>query len=221
MLKKIRVWDLPTRIFHWALAFCIVGLVASGQVGGEAMQWHFRLGYAALTLILFRLVWGFVGGYWSRFSNFVVSPSTLLSYLRGVRSPEQDVGHNPLGALSVLALLFVPLAQVAAGLMSDDEIATSGPLASKVPGAWVSMATFMHTEVIKVVLIVLVLVHIGAILWYRFRKGKNLVGPMLSGDKELDSEFPNSRDTAGSRMFALATLLLCAFAVAALLRWAA
>jgi len=184
------------------------------------MQWHFRLGYATLTLILFRLLWGFVGGYWSRFGNFVVSPATLLSYVRGVRTPDQEVGHNPLGALSVLALLFVPLAQVVAGLMSDDEIATAGPLVSKVPGAWVSLATFMHTEVIKVVLIVLVLVHVGAILWYRYRKGNDLVSPMLSGDKEMDSDFPDSRDTAGPRLLALAILLLCASAVAALLRWA-
>jgi cytochrome b len=221
MQKKIRVWDLPTRIFHWGLVLCIVGLVASGEVGGEAMQWHFRFGYAALTLILFRLIWGFVGGYWSRFRNFVVSPSTLISYLRGIRTPDQEVGHNPLGALSVIALLLVPLAQVAAGLMSDDEIATAGPLVSKVPGAWVSLATYMHTEVIKVVLILLVLVHVAAILWYRFRRGKNLVKPMLSGDKVMDSDFPNSRDTSGSRLLALTTLLLCASAVAALLRWAA
>lgn len=184
------------------------------------MQWHFRLGYAALALILFRLLWGFIGGYWSRFGNFVVSPATLWSYLRGVRTTAQEVGHNPLGSLSVLALLFVPLAQVAAGLMSDDEIATAGPLVSKVPGAWVSVATFMHTEVIKVVLIVVVLVHIGAILWYRFRRGQNLVKPMLLGDKEMEGDFPSSRDTAGSRLLALAILLLCALAVVALLRWA-
>jgi cytochrome b len=221
MVHKVRVWDLPTRIFHWALAVCVVGLVVTGQIGGDAMQWHFRLGYAVLTLILFRLVWGFIGGYWSRFGNFLVSPGTLLSYLRGDRKPEQEVGHNPLGSFSVLGLLLIPLAQAAAGLMSDDEIATSGPLVSKVPGAWVSLATFMHTEVIKIILLVLVLLHVGAILWYRFRKGQNLVQPMLLGDKELDSAFPSSRDTAGTRLTALVILVLCALAVAALLRWAA
>ena len=185
------------------------------------MQWHFRLGYAVLTLILFRLAWGFVGGYWSRFRSFVVSPGTLVAYLRGARKPEHAVGHNPLGSLSVLALLLIPLAQVTAGLMSDDEIATAGPLVSKVPGAWVSLATFMHTEVIKIVLIVLVLLHVGAILWYRFRKNQNLVRPMLLGDKELDGEFQSSRDTVGTRLVALVILALCALAVAALLRWAA
>lgn len=220
MAKKIRVWDLPTRIFHWALVICIVGLVVTGQIGGNAMQWHFRLGYAVLTLILFRFVWGFFGGYWSRFSSFIVTPRTLVAYLRGQHKPGQGVGHNPLGALSVVALLLVPLAQVTAGLMSDDEIATAGPLASKVPGTWVSLATFMHTEVIKTILIVLVLVHVVAILWYRYRKNQNLVRPMVTGDKELDGDFPDSRDTAGTRVLALFVLVLCALAVAALLRWA-
>ncbi|MDE2419243.1 MAG: cytochrome b/b6 domain-containing protein [Burkholderiales bacterium] len=221
MIQKIRVWDLPTRLFHWALVACVMGLVITGNIGGEAMAWHFPLGYAVLTLILFRLVWGFIGGYWSRFRNFVVSPGTLVAYLRGARKPEHAVGHNPLGSLSVLALLLIPLAQVTAGLMSDDEIATAGPLVSKVPGAWVSLATFMHTEVIKIVLIVLVLLHVGAVLWYRFRKNQNLVRPMLLGDKELDGEFQSSRDTAGTRLIALVILALCALAVAALLRWAA
>lgn len=221
MAKKFRVWDLPTRLFHWALVACIVGLVITGEVGGDAMAWHFRLGYCVLTLIMFRLVWGFVGGRWSRFSHFLVSPATLVAYVRGRRSPEHAVGHNPLGAFSVLALLFVPLAQVIAGLMSDDEISVSGPLVSKVPGAWVSMATYLHTEVVKVALIALVVLHVSAILWYRFRKGQNLVTPMLKGDKELDGDFPASQDTTGTRLMALAVLVLCAGAVAALLRWAA
>lgn len=219
-MGKIRVWDLPTRIFHWALVVCVVGLVVTGEISGSAMVWHFWLGYSVLTLLLFRVVWGFVGGYWSRFSSFVVSPITVWAYLRGDRQPVHSVGHNPLGALSVLALLFATLAQVAAGLISDDEIATAGPLVSKVPGAWVSIATYLHTEVTKVVLIVLVLLHVSAILWYRFRKGQNLVQPMVTGDKELEGNFVASRDTMGTRLLALSTLVVCSVAVVALLRWA-
>jgi len=219
-MKIVRVWDLPTRIFHWALVVCVVGLVITGEISGTAMVWHFRLGYAVLTLLLFRLVWGFVGGYWSRFGSFVVSPGTVWAYIRGHGLPAQAVGHNPLGALSVLALLFGTLAQVAAGLMSDDEIATAGPLASKVPGAWVSIATYLHTEVTKTILIVLVLLHLAAILWYRFKKGQNLVLPMVTGDKELEGNFVASRDTVGTRLLALCTLAICGMAVAALLRWA-
>jgi cytochrome b len=184
------------------------------------MVWHFRLGYAVLTLLLFRLVWGLVGGHWSRFATFIPSPRTLLAYLRGQSQPAHTVGHNPLGALSVLALLGFALLQVAAGLMSDDEIAVSGPLVSKVPGEWVSMATFVHTEVIKVVLIVLVALHVLAIVFYKVKKSENLVRPMILGDKEVSTLQQSSNDTITSRFFALGVLLLCAMAVWLLLRWA-
>ncbi len=220
-MHKVRVWDLPTRVFHWALVLCVVGLVISGNVGGEAMAWHFRLGYSAFTLLLFRLVWGVVGGHWSRFSTFVSSPATVWRYLRGIRTPLQSVGHNPLGALSVLGLLFVSFAQVIAGLMSDDEISNSGPLAVKVPSAWVSLASAMHTEVTKVLLIFLVVLHVAAILWYRFKKQENLVKPMITGDKHLPMDCVSARDTTGSRLFALAILILCGSFVASMLRWAA
>lgn len=220
-METVRVWDLPTRIFHWALVICIVGLVVTGNIAGSAMVWHFRLGYAVLTLVLFRLVWGFTGGHWSRFSSFVTSPRTVWAYVQGHRTPEQAVGHNPLGALSVLALLLVTLAQAFAGLMSDDEIATAGPLVTQVPGHWVSVATYLHTHVTKVILIVLVALHVAAILWYRFKKGQNLVQPMVTGDKRLQGHFVTSRDTWLTRLGALVALVLCGGAVAALLRWAA
>jgi len=96
-MSKVRIWDLPTRVFHWALVACIVGLVVTGQIGGTAMAWHFRLGYVVLSLLLFRLVWGFVGGHWSRFAVFVRSPATIAAYLRGHKTPEMEAGHNPLG----------------------------------------------------------------------------------------------------------------------------
>lgn len=220
-MKKVRVWDLPTRLFHWSLAACIVGLVITANVGGDAMVWHFRLGYCVLTLILFRLVWGMVGGHWSRFSTFVRGPSAIIAYLKGHTKAEQAVGHNPLGALSVLALLFASFAQAAVGLMSDDEIAAAGPLVNKIPGAWVSVATFVHTEVTKVILILLVILHIAAILWYRFKKNENLIRPMIVGDKTLPDDTRASHDTLASRTVAAVILLLCAGVVNLLLRWAA
>ena len=102
---RTRVWDLPTRLFHWLLAVTVTGVLATGLLG--VMEWHFRLGYAVLALLVFRIVWGLVGGRWSRFAAFVYSPSRLLGYLRGVAHPEDGVGHNPLGALSVFGLLAV------------------------------------------------------------------------------------------------------------------
>ena len=217
---KIRVWDLPTRLFHWGTAACFVGLVVSGEVAGEAMVWHFRLGYLLLALVLFRILWGVLGGHWSRFTSFVRGPSEIWRYVRGIESTGVTAGHNPLGSLSVLAILFFSLLQVTAGLMSDDEVFTSGPLAAKVPAAWVQMATFFHTQIGKLVLIGLVVLHLGAIAWYRFRKGQDLVRPMLAGDKELPPGTRESRDDLASRGLALVLLALCAAAVAGLLRWA-
>lgn len=221
MLKKVRVWDLPTRLFHWSLATCVLGLVITANVGGNAMVWHFRLGYGVLSLVLFRLVWGMVGGHWSRFSTFVPTPSSLLRYVKGTKDASHSVGHNPLGGLSVAALLFFCFAQAAAGLMSDDEIAAAGPLVSKIPAAWVSIATFVHTEVTKVVLIALVFLHIAAILWYRLKKGENLITPMLVGDKLLPESTTASRDSFASRALAGIVFVLCIGAVNVMLRWAA
>lgn len=220
MTHQVRVWDLPTRIFHWTLAVCVISLVVTGQIGGSAMDWHFRFGYAVLTLLLFRLAWGLVGGHWSRFSSFLYAPSTLLRYLRGQGGPELSTGHNPLGAGSVFALLFFLLVQVATGLISDDEIASSGPLTSLVPSTWVSQATWYHHSVGKLVLIVLVTLHVAAILFYLLRKRQNLVRPMLLGDKEVEQALPSSRDDARTRLLAIVLLAVCAGLVSLLLKLA-
>lgn len=220
MTYRIRVWDLPTRIFHWALVVCVVALVVTAQIGGAAMDWHFRLGYVVLTLLLFRLGWGLVGGHWSRFSTFLYAPSTLLRYLRGQGGPELSTGHNPLGAGSVFALLLFLLAQVATGLISDDEIATSGPLTSLVSSAWVSQATWYHRDVGKLALIVLVILHVTAILFYLWRKRVNLIRPMLTGDKEAAQRVPASRDDARTRLLAVVLLAICASLVGLLLKLA-
>lgn len=221
MPYKVRVWDLPTRVFHWSLVVCVIGLFVSGQIGGDAMDWHFRLGYATLTLLLFRLVWGLVGGYWSRFSSMHHPTSRLIHHLRGRASIEYAIGHNPLGALSVFAMLFFLLLQAGTGLISDDEIATSGPLTGLVPGRLVSLATAYHTGYGKPILIGLVLLHVAAILFYFFRKRENLVRPMLLGDKEVSQPAPSSRDDARSRMAAALLAAACAGLVALMLKLAA
>lgn len=221
MPHTVRVWDLPTRIFHWTLMACVVGLIVTGQIGGSAMDWHFRLGYAVLALLLFRLLWGVVGGHWSRFVNFLYAPGALLRYLRGQGDAAHDVGHSPLGALSVFAMLLFLLLQVSTGLISDDEIATSGPLARLAPGAWVSLATAYHAKLGKLIVLALVALHVAAILYYRLRRGRNLVTPMLLGDKTMGGPVPVSRDDARSRALAAVLMALCAGLVATLLAWAA
>ena len=212
-MHTVRVWDLPTRLFHWALVACVIGLVITANVGGNWMNWHLRLGYTVLSLLLFRLVWGFVGGHWSRFSSFIYGPGTVLAYLRGDARPEHQVGHNPLGMLSVLALLFILLAQVGTGLISDDEIAFTGPLVRFVSGETVSDATGYHKDIGKFIVIALVVIHLLAIAFYKLVKKDNLVRPMLNGDKEVGFPARSARDTTGSRIAALVVYGLCAAAV--------
>lgn len=213
-MVTVRIWDLPTRLFHWLLAACVIGLVITGNVGGNAMVWHFRLGYAVLTLLLFRLVWGFAGGYWSRWSRLALTPGQVLSYLRG-QSPTAWAGHNPLGSWSVVLMLLWLLLQVSTGLVSDDEIANAGPLTALVSGAIVSAATAWHKGWGKAVLIALVAVHVLAIVWYRVRKAQALVPAMLHGDKSLPEKTTPSRDGLAQRLQAAAALVACAMAV----RW--
>lgn len=211
-LNKVRVWDLPTRIFHWALVAGVLGLAISGTLGGNAMIWHFRFGYAVLTLLLFRIVWGLVGGRWSRFGAFIYSPQSVFNYLRGRGKAEHSVGHSPIGAGSVFAMLGILLAQVGSGMLSDDEIAFAGPLTRFVSNATVSLATNYHKNIGKWIVLALVLLHIAAIVFYLWRK-HNLVGAMLHGDKELVTRVSPSRDDAASRTAALVVLAACAAGV--------
>ena len=213
--QRVRIWDLPTRSFHILLILCVVGLIATGELGGNAMQLHFWFGYAVLTLVLFRCVWGFVGGHWSRFINFVPTPSKLLTYVRALRTKQspKSIGHNPLGALSVLGMLGVLLIQVLSGLMSDDEISNAGPWTTWVPADWIELATEYHSEIGKVLLILLIVLHVGTVVYYKLIKHDDLITPMLNGDKELASDTPASRDTLTSRLFALSLLIGCAYVV--------
>lgn len=212
-MHTIRVWDLPTRLFHWSLALCVLGLLITGNIGGNWMNWHLRLGYAVLTLLLFRLVWGVVGGRWSRFSSFIYTPGTLWRYLRGEVKPEHKLGHNPLGALSVFALLFMLLAQVGSGLFSDDDIAFFGPLVGFVSGETVSQATRYHKNIGKFVVLGLVVMHLMAIVFYKWVKKDSLVLPMVTGDKLAPQALPPARDDGFTRVLALVVFGVCAASV--------
>lgn len=211
--KRTRIWDLPTRIFHWALAAAVLAMIATGLAG--SMDWHFRVGYAVLALLLFRLVWGFVGGRWSRFASFLATPASIAAYLKGRQPPELFVGHSPIGALSVFAMLAVFVAQVATGLMSDDEVSASGPLTRFVSNAWVSQATGWHTGFGQWLVIGLVVLHLLAVLVYVAVKKRVLIGPMLHGDRtRLPETVVPSRDDARSRLVALVIFAACAAASA-------
>lgn len=183
MKKIIRVWDLPIRLFHWLLVLCIAGSLISVNLGGNAIEWHAYFGYSILTLLIFRFIWGFIGSKHARFSSFIPTRRAILEYLQG--RTVRVLGHNPIGALSVFALLFVLSVQVITGLFVDDEIAFQGPLAKYVPNFIVSFLSEIH-EGNQVVIYTLITIHISAIWFYKKFKGENLIKPMLTGDKEID-----------------------------------
>ena len=209
---SVRIWDLPTRLFHGLLALTLVGSVVTAQLGGAWMTWHLRLGLLAGALLLFRLVWGFVGGRWSRFASFVYGPAALWRHLRGRSRPEDlhEVGHSPLGALSVFAMLLAVAGQVGTGLVSDDEIAMVGPLNHLVTSATGLAATAWHKGWGKSLLLALVVLHVAAVLFYRVVKGRDLIRPMLDGDRELPPGTPASRDDLRTRALALGVVAVCA-----------
>ncbi len=208
--SPLRLWDLPTRLFHWLLAACVIGAVVTAKAG--EIDWHVRLGYAAGTLLVFRLLWGVIGGWWSRFVHFVPTPARLWRHLRGTPLPsDPPVGHNPLGALSVLAMLAVLLVQVATGLVSDDEIAFVGPLNRFVPSALGLEATTWHRAYGQYLVLALVGLHLCAIAAYRLVKKQDLVRPMITGDIERPAgRWPSSNDGWLARVLAAVLLAACA-----------
>jgi cytochrome b len=185
--------------------------VVTAKIGGNAMVWHMRLGQVVLALLVFRIVWGLVGGRWSRFTSFLYAPGTVLRYLRGDhRSGDHfEVGHSPLGAFSVFALITLLLVQVGTGLVADDEIATTGPLNRYVASATGLLATGWHKHWGQWILLGLVALHVVAIVVYKLR-GKNLVTPMLTGDKPLPADVPASTDSLATRGLAAVVMAACA-----------
>ena len=210
-LGRVRVWDLPTRAFHWLLALTAVASVVSAKIGGNAMDWHLRFGTLMLALLGFRLLWGLVGGHWSRFASFLYAPGAAWRYLRGRSRTDEHhaVGHSPLGSLSVWALLFFLSLQVATGLVADDEIFTVGPLNRFVSRAVASGATSWHKNPGEWILIALVALHVLAVLYYTLVRRKNLVGPMIHGDKLLGAHTPQSVDNLATRLLALVLAVSC------------
>ena len=211
--QTVRVWDLATRLFHWALAILMVVSFVTVKVNGSWMQWHFYSGFAILTLVSFRLIWGFVGGHYSRFANFLFAPSAIIAYLKSADSAPRTLGHNPLGSLSVYALLLSVATQAVTGLFSNDDISNEGPLSKFVSNATVGLLTTVH-RINEKVLIALVLLHIAAILFYLLRKKENLIRPMITGNKIGFHSDPVSTDNTAKKMLAAVVLAICASIVA-------
>ena len=191
-----RVWDWPVRLVHWMIVALLVTLVVTAEVGGNAMEWHIRAGETMLALVLFRVIWGFVGTRHARFSSFVRGPDAVLRYARSVVRPphELHVGHNPLGGWMVIALLLLLLVQAGTGLFSNDDVLTEGPLVRFISKDLSDTISGFHIKNAWVI-VALACAHIGAVLFYLLALKENLIAPMVHGSKRL----PATHASAGAR----------------------
>ena len=214
--SSTRVWDLPTRLFHWALVALIALQFATAEFGFLSMEWHTRFGWATIALIAFRIVWGFAGSQTSRFTDFVRGPAAVARYVAAMaKKPQERLGHNPLGGWSVIAMLACVLLQAVSGLFTTDNIDEEGPFVGSVSEATVRFATRLH-HLGETVLLALITLHIVAVLLHWLFKRDNLVGPMITGRKQVDAAAP-PRFVNGWR--ALIWFALAAGAVVALIRY--
>ena len=210
MSQKIRVWDLPIRLFHWSLVILFVFSWWSAEQ--REMEWHQWSGHAVLALLAFRILWGFLGSSTARFSSFIRSPSAVQRYVRS-KDRVAYAGHNPLGGYSALALLMILLAQVASGLFAVDvDGIESGPLSFLVSFDGGRSAAFVH-EVSFNVLLALIAVHLLAIAYYSVIARQPLIRRMVTGTDEYQP------DGTPSMTFASPLRMLFAVAAAALLTW--
>ena len=215
--RRVLVWDLPTRLFHWLLVVLVVISFVTVNIGGNAMQYHEWSGIAILALLLFRLVWGFTGGRESRFVAFIRGPSAVVRYATTLlgSDPARYPGHNPLGGWSIIAMLLALLAQAITGLFANDDIVTEGPLFDWVSKATSDVLTRVH-KLNQEVIIVLVSIHVLAVLFHLFYKRENLVKPMITGVKEWRGI--GSQPPTGSSWLAAVIAGLAALAVYLLVR---
>lgn len=201
---RVAVWDRPVRIVHWLIVLLVPFSWWTGEE--EMLDWHYRSGLALLGLVVFRIVWGLIGSSTARFSSFVRGPRTILSYLRGrFASP---IGHNPLGALSVLALLGALSLQIGLGLFAaDDDWLRPGPLTGLIGEELAEDVAEWHEAAFNLLLAVIVL-HLAAIAFYLLVKRKNLVAPMVTGIVEAPPETEPMKGAAAGRLLVSAAIAL-------------
>jgi cytochrome b len=200
------VWDLPVRIFHWVLVLLVVSQIVTATIGGNAMEYHALGGYSILTLVLFRILWGFAGGTHARFSDFLRGPAAVARYahmlIKG--TAESHRGHNPLGGWSVVLMLLSLLVQAVTGLFANDDVMMEGPLAKHVSDDASALFTVIH-DINAGIVLTLISLHILAVLFYLLRRKQDLIGPMFTGRKPI--ELMDARPPGSGNPW-LATLLL-------------
>ncbi|MCB1919485.1 MAG: cytochrome b/b6 domain-containing protein [Candidatus Competibacteraceae bacterium] len=217
-LQAIRVWDLPTRLFHWILVALIIAQWWTAEQS-STMDYHVWGGYAVLTLVLFRLIWGFVGSETVLFSDFVRGPGAALLYAKALMRGETPhyLGHNPMGGWSILALLILLLIQAGTGLFANDDIMIEGPLYAWVSKDTSDWLTTLHRFNFNL-LLAMIAVHLSAVFFYLLVKRENLIHPMLSGRKHLPPEQIDRAPRMANPWLGLAALAVAALAVWLLVR---
>lgn len=214
--RSILVWDGPTRLFHWT----VVVLVFTSWLT-QRQNWmnaHMISGYAMFSALLFRLIWGFIGGETARFRHFLDTPLAAFRHLRGFtrREPDHGIGHNAAGGWMVLVMLLALAVQVGTGLCANDQISIQGPLADRVGPDWSDWLTHVHAVTFTVIEVA-ILLHVAAVLAYALVKRHDLVRPMITGRKPVPSHLRPPR--MGNPVMAAAALAVAAAVVAAVVGW--
>jgi cytochrome b len=212
--EHIRVWDIPIRLFHWVLVALVTCQFLIAWVFTEQIELHVILGYLTLALIVFRIFWGFIGTTYAQFKNFLVSPTSLVAYTKGLfnqTSQSKSAGHNPIGGYSTIAIIVCILVQAFSGLFCDDNVFTAGPLRRLVSDNVTSIFNQLHALNAKI-LVGLLCTHVLAIFWYLLVKRENLIKPMITG-KKIGIKYDRYMNWTEKPLAALLTLALASIAV--------
>ncbi len=210
------IWDIPIRLFHWLLVALVGFMWLSGEKGW--MLYHMLTGYVILSLLVFRVIWGFVGSDTARFRFFLKSPFAALRHLSHIarREPDTEIGHNAAGGWMVLGMLGLLFAQIITGLGSNDDVDIEGPLVGRIGKTMSDQFTWLHHRLFNVILIVVAL-HVLAIITYAVLKRHDLVRPMITGRKRMPGAMKPPRMV--SAVLALAIYVVVAAGVYAIARW--
>ena len=211
---EVPVWDWPVRVVHWCIVLLVVALITTGLVGNDALVWHMRFGGTLLALVVFRVIWGFVGSGNARFASFVRGPGAVVAYVRSLLRPPHAIHatHNPIGGWMVVALLLAMLFQAGTGLFTNDDILNDGPLVKLISKDLSDTISSLHRRGWWAVA-GLAAAHIAAVFAYLLLLRDNLVRPMVDGRKHLPPSVADPKAAMASSARAIVLLAACGTAV--------